>query len=412
MKRKLLAVGCACLLAVTALTGCGRGEPDPKEEGGMLTLEQVLQSAGPQDLTCPEYDLAKYTASYRDSQIIYNETVMFVRQDGKFTERKLLYRPAKVLEVRNYALDRLYEEGRDYQVTADGIQILPGSAMPVLDESDFYVEQPGSSDTAFQSISTGKYLRYDEGSYFPSHQVCVTYVRTEAYYGPEAEASGKLTKTLAKLRARENLKIVFYGDSLMAGCNASGFSGYAPHMPMFSELVTDRLKEHYGYTGETAISSVNTAVGGWLSETGKGDLQSRVLDHQPDLVVLGFGGNDGTFGVSAEAYGTNMVWMIDKIKRQNPDCEILLMSNQCMNEDATTPANGGLPFVRTQNELFSVLGDIASGYSDVVYVNTTAMYYDFILQRKQYCDILASNMGHPSDFLCRAYAQWILHELI
>ena len=38
MQRKLLAVGCACLLAVTALTGCGRGEPDPKEEGGMLTL--------------------------------------------------------------------------------------------------------------------------------------------------------------------------------------------------------------------------------------------------------------------------------------------------------------------------------------------------------------------------------------
>lgn len=409
MTMKIRNIVFACLsLLILMLSGCG----SESQEGGMLSVEELLEQTPESLLECDSYDLEKYTAFYFDSQIIYNETVMFVERDGEFSERKLLYKPAKVLEVRSYDLQTQYTEGKDYEVTEDGIRILPGSSFPTLKEEDFFVDQPLSADTAFKSISTGKYLRYDEGIFFPSHQVCVTYLRTEEYYGPDVTPSGKLEKTRKKLENRENLTVVFYGDSLMAGCNASAFSGYQPFMPKFTELVTDRLEQVYGYDGETQIHSVNTAVGGWLSETGKTELQERVLDYKPDLVVLGFGGNDGTFGVSGNQYGLNIVFMIDKIKAVNPNCEIILMSNQAMNPDATTPANGNLPFIRTQNEFPPVLNDIATGYEDVVHVNTTAMYEDFIMVRKEYCDILASNMGHPSDFLCRAFAQWILNELV
>lgn len=211
--KKFLSMTLAAVMCFCAF-GCA---PDTSNDGGMKTVDQILKETSAEDLKCEEYDLGKYTAPYYDSQIIYNETVMFVENDGAFAEKKLMYKPGKILEVRSYDLKTLYKENVDYTVTENGIMRTPNSSMPYLTEDDFYVDEPGNANTAFASISReGQFCKYDEGIYFPFHQVAVTYIHTEEYYGPEVTASGKMSNVVAKLKNKENLTFVFYGDSLMA----------------------------------------------------------------------------------------------------------------------------------------------------------------------------------------------------
>lgn len=390
------------------LFGCGG--PGTEEETGMKTVDEILAQTAASELTCSKYQLKKYTQPYWKSQIVYNETVMFVADaQGNVPEKKLAFPIAKVLEVRDSTLGTQYAEGTDYAVTGEGsLRLTGGSRIPVTVFADYYVEQDKGAG-ALSKSQPGRYLDYGEGDYFYRKQVCVTYIRTEEYQGPAPvfRAEG-LPATLAKLKNRENLKIVFYGDSITTGCNASGNYDALPNMPRFDQMTVSRLKDWYGYDG-TDISLVNTAMGGWLSENGKGELQTRVLDHNPDLVVLGFGMNDGTWNISEDVFGANIDFMVRKLKAANPACEVLLLSTMLPNPDATTAANGD--FFKKQKDYLPVLRQIADGYEGVEVADVTSLHEQLLL-RKDYCDMTGNNVNHPSDFLVRVYAQVILSHLI
>ena len=65
-------------------------------------------------------------------------------------------------------------------------------------------------------------------------------------------------------------------------------------------MFTESLKAKYKNAN---ITSVNTAVGGTASAWGVQNVQERVVSKNPDLLVLGFGMNDGNGGyVSAQHY--------------------------------------------------------------------------------------------------------------
>jgi lysophospholipase L1-like esterase len=400
-----------CILCFVMLQGCGNN--GTQEDGDkLMTVQQILDSAKPSDLVCDKYSLKKYTQPLWNNQIVYNETVMFIRDsDGNIPEKKLAYPIAKILEVRDSALTILYEQDVDYQVTQDGnLKALPGGGIYVTDFDDYYLPQdkPGGIGALSKSVQ-GRFLDYGESDYFYSRQVCVTYITVTKYSGAKpAFNKDALPKTLQKLSARENLKIVFYGDSITEGCNASGHYNVAPNMPRFSEMTAARLKNHYGYD-DTDITVVNTAVGGWLSDNGKGELTSRVLDHQPDIVVLGFGMNDGTFGIPDDVFGNNIDFMVRKIKNTLSDCEIILISTMLPNPDATTQSNGD--YLKKQKDYQSVLYEIAAGYDGVAVADVTAVH-EHLLSRKDYCDMTGNNINHPNDFLIRIYTQVILSNLI
>ncbi|GHV01303.1 hypothetical protein FACS1894211_10750 [Clostridia bacterium] len=190
MRKKTFFILIAALLLTLSACGGPQTTPPEPEEDKMLTVEEILATTPAADLTCGAYDLVKYTRPYRSSQIIYNETAIFVTdENGSIPKATLMYPPARVLEVRNAALDVKYVEGTDYVVEADGRISLPaGSAVYVTPYDEYYVTaaQEPNADYRFPSAShAGRYLKYAEADYFYSKQICVTYIRTAAYTGPK-----------------------------------------------------------------------------------------------------------------------------------------------------------------------------------------------------------------------------------
>lgn len=406
--KKIIAILLSVLCCV-AVAGCSNDDENEGEKR-LMTVQEILDRSNPSDLTCDKYDLRKYTQPLWNNQIVYNETVMFIKDEaGNIPEKKLAYPIAKVLEVRDSALAVLYEEGVDYEVTEEGnLRLLPGSSITVTEFDDYYwpEDRPGGIG-AMSKSREGRFLAYGEGGTFYNKQVCVTYI-TVTEYGGETPVFSKdgLPKTLEKLKNREELKIIFYGDSITEGCNATGHYKIAPNTPLFYQMVVQRLRQYYGYD---TIEGVNTAVGGWSSENGKSALTEKVINHNPDLVVLAFGMNDGTHGVREETFGINIDFMLQRIRNANPDCEILLVSTMLPNPDATTEQYGD--FYKNQKDYLNVLNEIAAGYPGVALADVTTVH-EYLLTRKDYCDMTGNNINHPSDFLVRVYAQVILSHLI
>ncbi|WDE97201.1 GDSL-type esterase/lipase family protein [Lentisphaera profundi] len=73
---------------------------------------------------------------------------------------------------------------------------------------------------------------------------------------------------------------------------------------------------------------VNGAQGGANSSWGKGALDKKVLAHKPDTVFIEFAINDAVERrkVSVEKAQENLEDMIRRILKQNPQCEIILMT--------------------------------------------------------------------------------------
>lgn len=381
----------------------------------LLTVDEILQTYPKSKLKCDEYSLNKYVTPYWTSQVIYNETVCFYEEDGVVQAENLMYKPAKILEVRNYGLDKLYVEGEDYVMTENGIALTENSTIPTTNFDFFYLDEPFDPNAAFKSIQyPDKYVAYNEFQYFTNKQICVTYIRTEEWSGPKQEYSSKLDNFVSKLENKEDVTLLFYGDSIMEGCNASDFRDNEPYMPRFSQLVSKKLSFYYGYADDTKITAYNTAVGGWLSSTGLQNWNSKNGQIVPDLLVLNFGCNDGTHSAPASDVVANMRAMINKAKAANPDCAVILISPITPNKDATTSVSEATVrnFYNEEHETYeAAYNELAEEYEDVVCINMTTLY-NWVLERKGFEDIMASNISHPNDFFVRFYAQTILTKLI
>jgi lysophospholipase L1-like esterase len=323
-------------------------------------------------------------------------------ENGVVADKKLAYPIAKLLEVRSADLKTLYEDGKDYEVTQDGsLRALDGTSMAVTGFNSMYHD----TDVAGVGIKSKKYpdkfIDYGEGVHFYYRQVCVTYIRTAEYNGPEINNEEILTETIQKLKNKEALNIVFYGDSITTGCNASSQSRSEPNMPFFDKMVVSSLTQYFG---NDKITYANTAVGGWATEQGLAEYNTRVLAKNPDLLILGFGMNDATLGTTEEQYGNRIVMMINNLRKRNPNAEILLLGTMNANPDATSQYGD---YQKNQRALTQTLKDIATGYEGVAVADITSMH-DWLLERKDYCDMTGNNVNHPSDFLVRIYAQMIL----
>jgi len=96
----------------------------------------------------------------------------------------------------------------------------------------------------------------------------------------ELEAKAALIpKTRAKLAAGKDLTVVFWGDSVTCGGNAS-----SPDKA-FPLAFTDWLRCRFP---ESHIRYVNAGTGGWNSKSKLPLFDKEVLSHRPDLVVIEF----------------------------------------------------------------------------------------------------------------------------
>lgn len=382
--------------------------PDNSQE--LMTVEEIMEKTSAEDLSCATYDREKYLASIWNSQIIYNETVCFIQnEDGSFPIEQLAYPIAKVLEIRDSSLGTLYTEGVDYEIVEDGIRLLESTSMEYFSFNNFYLKDAPTSTSVVKSLKyPDRYLKLGDGSYFYTRQVCVTYIRTAEYNGPQVRRDYDLIpNTIEKLENQEEINMVYFGDSITTGSSVSGwqFANVAPYIPIFSDMITEQLKDYYGYD---KINVKNTAVGGWTASGAKDSatVTDMVIQHNPDLVVLAFGMNDAGGAINPnfrQAFETNIETIISYVRRFLPDCEFILVSTMLPNPDAeSTLAN--------HRDCKEAMENLVDAYEGIALADMTTMS-EWLLQRKDFHD-MGDNLVHPTDFLSRIYAQVILSNLI
>lgn len=122
--------------------------------------------------------------------------------------------------------------------------------------------------------------------------------------------------------AQANLLVV--GDSLSAGYGVSTEQRWV-------NLLAQRIKQHCG-----PFAVVNASVSGDTSNGGLSRLPDLLADHQPTVVIIELGGNDGLRGISIQTMRDNLQRMVALSKQASASVMLL---------GIRLPANYGPDFV-------------------------------------------------------------------
>ena len=390
MKRKILAVGLAAAMVLVPAVGCSdAGEAEDVSE----------------------YRLDAYMRPVWEGTQVVNETAMILRNaDGSLPEIGLLYDIEEVVAVRNYALDKLYTAGEDYSVRDGKLIIAEDGAIAAdlaLDYDGYYFPVYREGDLL---ATGGGGLLSTEASYglqgLGKWQISVTYTHaeTDSPIGVPQTHSEKFQRTISKLESGEQTNIVCLGDSISAGWSASGYTycNISPWCPPYFELAAAYLGEYYGNAN---VNAANFSVGGMTSAWGCEAAQiASIVQESPDLLILAFGMNDGVSGgLSVETYRRNMLAIVDGVREQCPDVEVVLVSPMLPNAEVAN-------MLVNQYNYVAALKEIAAERENVAVADVGTISFR-LLQCKKFRDVSANNVNHPNDFLHRIYAQTVVKTI-
>ncbi|GAB3923788.1 hypothetical protein GCM10028827_10860 [Mucilaginibacter myungsuensis] len=342
-------------------------------------------------------DLDTYNKPFWNTDVVVDESVQVIR-DGSQTTSKLLLPAKTIVSVRAADYSKVFVQGKDWE-QADGKLVIPAaSTVPFLTPADLIFDKPKPGNS-FGAKTAGKYVLYNSGSYFMSKQILVTYIPAAGtkWQGPVPKlASGGLPNTIALLKKSKAIKVAFLGNSIEVGLNASNLEKLPPFMPNWPELLIHNLRKNYGKN----VSFVNRSVSGMMAKWGM-DSVSRITSQQPNLVVIGFGMNDGTQRVAPDVYRTQIKGIIDAVKATNPNAEFILVAPMLANPDS---GFDGL------QRSYKVELDKLAGKGTIV-ADMTAVHAE-LLKHKTYQDMTGNNINHPNDYLSRWYAQLVAGYLV
>ena len=263
------------------------------------------------NITNPEYsytDEQRITPFWKSS-IMYNECLTF-EQSGSKISGTLLFVPKRIIAVVDAQLQNEYIEGKDYRWIegTNKIEWLNGSAIPYYyegallgkNENGSYINDYPNWDSLSRCRLAG--VLYCADKFLWEKQINVTYeydlsqVTSKGIIYTQYQGS-RLPNTVKKLNNNQDLKVLFYGDSIFAGGDSSSSRNRAPYMPNMDRLLLDGLKAR----SSGNISLKNISVGGWTAENGLAALQSGGYDGRDysalsgyDLLILSFGMNNAT----------------------------------------------------------------------------------------------------------------------
>ena len=226
---------------------------------------------------------------------------------------------------------------------------------------------------------------------------CVTYDHREKWKGEVPQSAGKdLARSIAKLHAKK-LKLVIFGDSVSAGAGASGSFHAPPNQPPYTELVAAGLRKRYG----ADVDVSNLAEGGQDS-TWAVKMAYKAAAQNPDLVIVGFGGNDATRRISADSFKQNIQTVIDTIRKTAPNADFILIATKTANPD--WPESDPNLCRQYRDALFRLAGP------GVAVADEFSMWQELV-KNKKFLDLTANGINHPNDFGHRVYAQIVLQLL-
>ncbi|MEO9873086.1 arylesterase [Ekhidna sp.] len=131
--------------------------------------------------------------------------------------------------------------------------------------------------------------------------------------------------------------ILFYGNSITAGYQLDLDQAF----PALIQQKIDSLGFNY--------KAINAGLSGETSAGGKSRID-WVLQTVPDIFILELGANDGLRGLKLEETAKNLQAIIDSVKKENPEVQIIIAGMM-------VPPNLGIDYSNEFQQVFSVLAD-------------------------------------------------------
>lgn len=341
----------------------------------------------------------KAEAPFWSGSQMENEPLFFIQEEGQPTATaRLLFAPVKELRIMDASRSTVYVSGKDYvwQSGSPVVTLTTQSRIPFKTHAEMFppVLKPGESTTpprAFGKTADGKNgVLFSEGHYFHDLQMQASYTHTELWSAAEpAVAKERLSRVMAKLQAKQPIKLVAFGDSITEGYNASGFTKAAPFQGAYPTLVAEGLQQKFG----GVVTFANHAKAGTQASWGLQNID-KVISEKPDLVLLAFGMNHGH---SPEAFASSMRPIIDAIHTSCPDADIVLVASMTGN-----PAIFPLDRFTGYRDALLVMQAPRVAVADV-----TTPWLE-LQKRKGFSSLSGNNVNHPNDFAHRVYAQVVL----
>ncbi len=330
---------------------------------------------------------------------IYNEAIQPVKTGSKNAKARLLFKASKILSVQDAHLQKEYIKGRDWKYRNGKIVLTATSAIPYFTNDELFFKEK-KAGVSMESNKEGNYILFSEGGLLQSRQLAVTYVKEkkENWAGKvHVYAERLLPRTLAKLKAGKPLNMVFYGNSIESGANSSITLHQPPFLPTWPEMIVYNLRDHYS----SSIQFKNRSKGGMLARWGQENAAALLGSENPDLVVIGFGMNDGTFKVEPALLVDQIKGIMRAVKATNPLCEFILITTMLANPDAIQSQ-----IQKAYQQPLLKLEGVGIAIADMTAV------HEELLRHKAYQDMTGNNVNHPNDYLARWYAQVVSALLI
>ncbi len=364
------------------------------------------------DLVCNSYENEKYTSPFWKGNIVYNEAIFpEADTDGNLTYT-LMYEPDEITAVYNATFSAKYTEGVDFTVEGNKITFLKTGSITYYDYTYIHPQSNPNNYGWYtyyvrHAAGDGKWELNFQGCFLTDY-INVTYTHSDTwdYYEPESKED-LLPLTAEKLINKEAMNVVFFGDSICGGANASSYRDLYPYAEPWTGQIIGYLEES---CGNSKINDHIISVGG--SDAGSMvENIDQVTACDPDLVFIEFGVNDGmnvssshpSVSSVASEYKTAIEKMIMAIRDYNEDCEIVLVS--------PFYPNIYCHYMEYFEAFEQSLLELESEYSGVAVANVTALMRD-LLEFKNYTDFNGDNQCHPNDFAMRLYSQTCLATIV
>ena len=444
------------IFAMTAsLASCNLfndSEQKPDDSGNTETPDTPGNNTeGENDPPEDDMKIDNYTQPFWVGNTMYDESVMLVaKTDDKGNvisapKAKLLFEAENIESVTWYFHEnngseiKTFTEGVDFTYE-NGYIVAKGSIVhnDILEIDEFSTHMPYVTDkmltgeqkfpgltlqSDIPSKTEGLCLPFTEGYQIVQMQLSVTYTHEESLWGgsvPGYLGDTALSGTLAKLKNKEEVNVLVFGDSISTGANSSSVLGITPNLATWPEMFVNGLSSYYG----GKVNLKNTSVGGWTSSNGIGGgtgwiagvqvnkpglanqfKTGELKGYTPDIAIVGFGMNDATLDLSINTFCNNIISMIKTIRQQNPDCEIILLGTMLANPMAKNQS-------KNQTEYTEYLVKLSKNYENVSVLDMGAIHQDLLDSGKYYTEMSSNNVNHPNDFFARVYAMNLLSTLI
>mgnify|MGYP003294473898 CR=1 FL=1 len=326
---------------------------------------------------------------YFNENIIYEDPIVLIEGDDGLISSNLLFEPTKLISIKDYSLKNNIDESL---FIIDGRRIILkdiNSNIPYLTKDNVTLKDIPSG------VETLTGVLFTESPNLYKYRINFSYEHENPKLSLMAKKGRFLPNTKRILNSQKTLNYLVYGDSISVGCSSTEFLNIEPFEKIFPIGFMDELKKKYSIN----INYTNTSVGGMDSIWGIKNVYENAVKYNPDLVIIGFGMNDGTAKLNPLTFKENIKGIIDEVRGKNASSEFILIS--------TIIPNINTGFLGLQEDYLPILLELEKEYNGVIVLNMTH-YYKELWKYKNSFELLSNNINHPSDFGVRLYVKSLL----